>query len=70
MSTKAATATTGVEAQESFWSRVPWEKVPLVVTFVGFLGCIIGYSVDRAPQFSHSYLVAFMFFLSLSLIHI
>jgi len=67
MDTKAATATTDVEAQESFWSRVPWEKVPLVVTFVGFLGCIIGYSVDRAPQFSHSYLVAFMFFLSIAL---
>ena len=65
MSTKAATATTGVEAQESFWSRVPWDKVPLGVTLAGLVGCLIGYNVDAAAQFAHSYLVAFMFFLSI-----
>src|SRR5437867_12037260 len=43
-----------------------WQKLPLILAAVGGLGGLLG--VFLAPkQFAHSYLLAFMFFLSLCL---
>lgn len=43
-----------------------WQKLPLILAGLGGLGGLIGMFLDR-HQFAHSYLLAFMFFLSLCL---
>src|SRR5687768_912426 len=45
-----------------------WQKLPLILIALGGLGGLIGFFVPSlTKQFAHSYLLAFMFFLSLCL---
>src|SRR5688572_33390621 len=45
-----------------------WQKLPLILIALGGLGGVIGFFVPSlTKQFAHSYLLAFMFFLSLCL---
>jgi hypothetical protein len=45
-----------------------WQKLPLILIGLGGLGGVIGFFVPAlTKQFAHSYLLAFMFFLSLCL---
>src|ERR1700722_13086195 len=43
-----------------------WRVVPVVLMIVGGIGAVAGFFVDRT-QFAYSWLLAFMFFLSLGL---
>lgn len=62
MSTETATVHAETEVETNFW-----KQLPLLATLAGLVGCIIGYVTEGASQFAHSYLVAFMFFLSIAL---
>ena len=61
MSTHTISATQD-EATES-----PWSSLPLTLAAIGLVMCIYGYVAEGPKQFAHSYLAAFMFFLSIGL---
>ena len=62
MSSDTTTLEAHAEVQPSFW-----RQLPVLAIAAGFLGCIVGFVAEGAKQFAHSYLVAFMFFLSICL---
>ena len=61
MSSPAATATPAAAHEGS-----GWEKLPYVLVVAGLIGLVVG-AVSDPKQFGYSYLVAFMFFLSICL---
>ena len=62
MSTETANAPAGSRVDSNML-----EQLPMLLFLVGLVGCIAGYLTEDAKQFAHSYLVAFMFFLSIGL---
>jgi len=58
--------TTTMEAQAEA-QPTPWRQLPALAIALGLVGCIVGFVAEGSKQFAHSYLVAFMFFLSICL---